>query len=170
METTCFKKSANLTKVRIFIMRGDFSKLEYVSVLIIMRWNKWNEWITVATSFLENVEMLTKHEWTMNTTRNTSSNNICVIANEPTYFDNVDGLAGPLAGWAGWAGGACWAWAVWAADQHTIKTIENETFWINNGIWYIISTEINTYQQMTIRISSYAQIPIWIWMHMCKYQ
>ena len=52
---------------------------------------------------------------------------------KPKTNDNVDGLAGPLAGWAAWAGGACWAWvvwalwAVWAVDQHTIETIGNET-------------------------------------------
>ena len=58
---------------------------------------------------------------------------------KPKYFNNIDGLAGPLAGWVGWAVGACWAWAVWAVDQHTVKTIENET--------------LRIYQQKSIHIN-----------------
>jgi hypothetical protein len=73
-------------------------------------------------------------------------------------FKRWHGLAGPLAGWAGWAGGACWAGAV---DQHTIETIENETFWINNGIWYHCINGNRYISTDDIRISRYAKILIW---------
>ena len=78
--------------------------------------------------FLEHAEILTKinETWTQIETRH--STECALLRAKQKYLNNVDGLAGPLAGLAGWADDACWAWAVWAVDRHTIKTIENETF------------------------------------------